>query len=75
LPVASAIRSNNLIALGDAILTGKSEGMNVLDEALILQYRADRITGESAIQYATDHARMRAALNQKDAAAPATRPR
>ena len=33
-----------MASLGDAILTGKAEGMNVLDESLIQHFREGRIT-------------------------------
>lgn len=67
LPVASAIRANNLIAIGDAILTGKSDGMITLDEILIEHLQAGRLSLETALDYATDPKRIAARMNNQPA--------
>jgi twitching motility protein PilT len=58
LPVTSAIRANNLVAIGDAILTGKNDGMITLDEVLIQHLQAGRLDLETALDYATDPKRI-----------------
>lgn len=64
LPVTSAIRSNNLVAIGDAILTGKNDGMITLDEVLIEHLQAGRLTLETALDYATDPKRISLRMNE-----------
>ncbi|MCB9849608.1 MAG: PilT/PilU family type 4a pilus ATPase [Phycisphaerales bacterium] len=65
LPVASAIRSNNLVAMGDAILTGKSDGMITLDESLASHVQTGRITLTSALECANNPTRLNAMLGQQ----------
>ncbi|GJM23842.1 MAG: twitching motility protein PilT [Phycisphaerae bacterium] len=74
LPVTSAIRSNNLIAIGDAILTGKSDGMITLDDVLIEHLQAGRLTMETALDYATDPKRISLRMNEPAQAPKRRRP-
>jgi len=67
LPVSSAIRANNLVAIGDAVLTGKADGMITLDESLAEHVLANRLDPETAIQSANNPARLSAALNRQPA--------
>ncbi len=64
LPVTSAIRSNNLVAIGDAILTGKNDGMITLDEVLIEHIQAGRLDMATALDYATDPKRISLRMNE-----------
>ncbi len=64
LPIASAIRSNNLVAVGDAILTGKADGMITLDESLAQHVQAGRITPETATEHANSASRMSAMMRR-----------
>ena len=66
LPVTSAIRANNLVAMGDAILTGKSDGMITLDESLAEHVLANRLDPASAIESANSPARLHALLNRQE---------
>ncbi len=63
LPVTSAIRSNNLVAIGDAILTGKSDGMITIDEVLIEHLQAGKLDLATALDYATDPKRISMRMN------------
>jgi twitching motility protein PilT len=69
LPVVSAIRSNNLIALGDAIQTGRAEGMVTLDECLLNSFNAGAISPETALEFANDRKRLSAAISRRQALA------
>ncbi|HRX85022.1 MAG TPA: ATPase, T2SS/T4P/T4SS family [Phycisphaerae bacterium] len=68
LPVSSAIRSNNLVAIGDAVLTGKADGMITLDESLAEHVAAGRLDQHVALEYANNPARFQAALHRPTAA-------
>ena len=71
LPVRSAIRANNLVALGDAILTGKADGMVTLDESLIQLVNRGAVSEQTATEYASDATRMTAMLaRQENVAVP-----
>jgi len=70
LPISSAIRSNNLVALGDAILTGKADGMTTLDEAMVQHVLAGRLDEITAQEYAADPARLQAQLTRQEAVSP-----
>jgi len=65
LPVTSAIRANNLVAIGDAILTGKAEGMVTLDESLVEHVRNGRITPDTALASANNPSRVQAMLSRQ----------
>jgi len=64
LPVTSAIRSNNLVAVGDAILTGKTDGMITLDESLAEHFKNRRIAVHTALEHANDQNRMQATITR-----------
>ncbi|NOX57770.1 MAG: PilT/PilU family type 4a pilus ATPase [Planctomycetes bacterium] len=72
LPVISAIRSNNLVAIGDAILTGKNDGMVTLDETLLDHLNAGALDLDVALDYATDPKRISARI-AKPTETPRTR--
>jgi twitching motility protein PilT len=63
LPVASAIRANNLVAVGDAILTGKSDGMITLDDHLAEHVQTGRLDPHLALETANHPARFDALAN------------
>ena len=62
LPVASAIRSNNLVGLGDAIQTGKSDGMINLDDSLIAHLQNGKISENTVLEFANSRTRVQAAI-------------
>jgi twitching motility protein PilT len=64
LPVSSAIRANNLVAIGDAVLTGKTDGMITLDESLAEHVGAGRLDPETALATANNPARLSATFNR-----------
>ena len=53
-PVGAAIRMNKLESIDNYLLTGKSDGMQTLDESIRQMYRAGRISIETAQRFVSD---------------------
>jgi len=58
LPVTAAIRFGKIEALGDAIMSGKNDGMISLDEWLAHLVHTQRITADTARQFANNPRRL-----------------
>jgi twitching motility protein PilT len=70
LPVSAAIRSNNLVTIGDAVLTGKADGMITLDESLIGLYANGEIALETALEFANNRTRLESAILHQGIVSP-----
>jgi Tfp pilus assembly pilus retraction ATPase PilT len=55
--------ANNLVAVGDAILTGKSDGMITLDDHLAEHVQTGRLDPHLALEIANNPARFDALVN------------
>ena len=53
-PIGAAIRMNKLESIDNYLLTGKSDGMQTLDESIRQMYQAGRISIETAQRFVSD---------------------